>query len=59
MINAQQYDPSCHAFLLTVGKNLGIKNPGDYLAGHFYSQEGYKLNEAGANLMLRSIGVVK
>ncbi|MBX9744512.1 MAG: DUF1548 domain-containing protein, partial [Chlamydiales bacterium] len=58
MINSQNYDPSYHEFLLNTVRQQGIESPEDYVANHFYSED-YKLNEAGANLMLRSIGIVK
>lgn len=58
MINSQNYDPSYHGFLVNIVKQQGIQNPEDYVASHFYSED-YKLNEAGTNLMLRSIGIVK
>lgn len=58
MINSQNYDRSYHDFLLLTVKQQGIQTPEDYVASHFYSED-YKLNEAGANLMLRSIGILK
>lgn len=58
MINARNYEPSYHDFLVNVVKQQGIQEPEDYVALHFYSED-YKLNEFGANLMLRSIGIIK
>jgi hypothetical protein len=58
MINSRDYDRSYHDFLLNTVKQEGIQAPEDYVASHFYSED-YKLNEAGVNLMLRSIGIVK
>jgi hypothetical protein len=58
MINSQNYDPSYHDFLVNTVKEQGIQDPEEYVASHFYSKD-FKLNEAGANLMLRCIGIVK
>lgn len=58
MINSQNYDASYHDFLINTVRQQGIQNAEDYVADHFYGED-YKLNEAGANLMLRSIGIVK
>jgi|GEM_PF-5409271 len=57
-INSREYDPSYHDFLVeTVGQQK-IENPTDYVADHFYTED-FKLNDAGVNLMLRSIGILK
>lgn len=58
-INAQKYDPSFHDCLVSAIKEQGIEKPEDYVAEHFYSEDHILLNEAGVNLLLRSIGVLK
>lgn len=58
MINSQNYDSSYHDFLRKAVQQQGIQNPEDFVENHFYTED-YKLNEAGANLMLRCIGIVK
>ena len=57
-INFQSYDPSYHDFLVLIIQQRGIKDPEDYVANHFYDAN-HRLNEAGTNLMLRSIGILK
>lgn len=58
MINSQNHDSSYYDFLVNAVRQQGIQNPEDYVANHFYNED-YKLNEAGTNLMLRSIGIVR
>lgn len=58
MINSQEYDASYYKFLQKMIRDKNIDNPALYVTNHFYSED-YKLNEAGANLMLRSIGILK
>ncbi len=58
MINSQNYDPTYYDFLVKAIEDHNINNAQDYVAEHFYD-ENYKLKEEGANLLLRSIGIIK
>lgn len=57
-INSQKYDQSYHDFLNNMVKQKNIKNSEDYVGSHFFD-ENYKINEAGVNFLLKSIGVLK
>jgi len=57
-INAQPYDSAYHDYLLTEVKQMPIKEPEDYVAGHFYDED-YKLQFEAVALMLRNVGVLK
>lgn len=57
-IDIEPYDQSYHDFLLKIIESQGIKDPTDYIAEHFFSED-YKLNQAGVNCMLRGIGILK
>lgn len=60
MINSKEHDSSYYDFLLDKVKNKGIKNPQNYVATHFYSEDIIpQLNQAGVNLMLKCIGILK
>ena len=58
MINSQNYNPCYYKFLVHAVRQHGTQDPEDYVGTHFYNED-YKLNEAGTNLMLRSIGIIK
>lgn len=58
IINSQNYDVSYYEFLLDTAKQKGIEKPTEYVENHFYDEDS-KLNAAGVNLMLRSIGIIK
>jgi hypothetical protein len=55
----QDCDVSYYDCLVQTVKDRGIEDPNDYVATHFYSEDGLKLNESGVNLMLRTLGVIK
>ncbi len=58
MINLKAYDASYADLLIKITQDLGIPDPADYVAEHFYTED-FKLNELGVNLMLKMIGVLK
>lgn len=61
-IDLKPYDSSYHSFMVEAVKQKGIINAVDYVANHFYDEDeeaGYKLNKAGVNFMLKTIGVLK
>lgn len=58
-INSKQYDQSYYEFILEKVRQRNIEgDPNEFVQEHFFDED-YKLNVAGVNFMLKSIGIFK
>jgi hypothetical protein len=60
-INNSDYDPSYAEFLMQQVTDKGIpeKEKAEYVLDHFYESDQTTIKEAGVNLMLKAIGIIK